>query len=167
MEIILRDHVENLGRRGEIVNVAPGYARNYLLPQKLALLVTEANRRQVGRERAIVDAREAEERTAAEAVAASMQGLECTIARRVGETGTLYGSVTAADIAEAFEGGTVEIDKKQILLRDPIKELGAFTVPITLHQEVTADVVVNVVAEGDDGQPVPAAPAPEGETGES
>ena len=167
MEIILRDHVENLGRRGDIVNVAPGYARNYLLPQKLALSVTAANRRQVERERAIVDAHEAEEQSAAETVAARMQGLECTIARRVGETGTLYGSVTAADIAEAFEGGTVEINKKQIVLRDPIKELGAFTVPITLHQEVTAEVVVNVVAEGDDGQSVPAAPAPEGETGAS
>ena len=164
MEIILRDHVENLGRRGEIVNVAPGYARNYLLPQKLALPVTETNRRQVERERARADAIEAKERSAAEAVAGRLRGLECTIARRVGETGTLYGSVTAADIAEAFEGREVEINRKQILLHDPIKELGAFNVAIKLHHEVTAEVLVNVVAEGSEGQPVHSAPAPEGET---
>lgn len=166
MEIILRDHVENLGRRGDIVNVAPGYARNYLLPQKLALPVTEANRRQVDRERARADAREAQERSAAESVAGRLQGIECTIARRVGETGTLYGSVTAADIAEAFEGGEVEINRKQILLQDPIKELGAFHVAIKLHHDVTAEVLVNVVAEGNDSPPAQAAPAREGETGE-
>ncbi|MXZ71353.1 MAG: 50S ribosomal protein L9 [Acidobacteria bacterium] len=148
MEVILRNHVEHLGRRGDIVTVANGYARNYLLPQKLALQVTEANKRQVERERSLAEAREAEERVAAEAVASRMAGLECTIVRRVGQTGTLYGSVTSADIAEAFEGAEVEISKKQIRLREAIKSLGAFPVPIKLHHDVTAEVVVNVVAEG-------------------
>ena len=148
MEIILRSHIENLGRRGDVVNVANGYARNYLLPRKLALQVTEANKRQVERERTVVEAIETEERNAAEGVARQMKGLECTIERRVGETGTLYGSVTVADIAEAFEGGEFEIGKKQIRMRDPIKELGAFTVPVKLHHDVVAEVVVNVVAEG-------------------
>ncbi len=156
MEIILRDHIENLGRRGDVVSVANGYARNYLLPRKLALQVTEANKHQVERERTLAEVREAEERGAAEGVARQMEGLECTIERRVGETGTLYGSVTVADIAEAFEGGEFEISKKQIRMRDPIKELGAFKVPVKLHHDVMAEVVVNVVAEGS-SRPVPAA----------
>lgn len=153
MEVILRNHVEHLGRRGDIVTVANGYARNYLLPQKLALQVTEASKRQVERERALAEAREAEERVAAEAVASRMAGLECTIVRRVGQTGTLYGSVTAADIAEAFEGAEVEITRKQIRLREAIKSLGAFPVPVRLHHDVTAEVVVNVVGEGYESQP--------------
>lgn len=167
MEVILRNHVEHLGRRGDIVTVANGYARNYLLPQKLALQVNEANKRQVERERSLAEAREAEERVAAEAVANRMAGMECTIVRRVGQTGTLYGSVTAADIAEAFEGAEVEINKKQIRLREAIKSLGAFPVPVKLHHDVTAEVVVNVVAEGY-GSPVAAPQADEaGETGEA
>lgn len=153
MEVILRNHVEHLGRRGDIVTVANGYARNYLLPQKLALQVTEASKRQVERERALAEARESEERVAAEAVASRMAGLECTIVRRVGQTGTLYGSVTAADIAEAFEGAEVEITRKQIRLREAIKSLGAFPVPVRLHHDVTAEVVVNVVGEGYESQP--------------
>ena len=156
MEVILRNHVEHLGRRGDIVTVANGYARNYLLPQKLALQVTEASKRQVERERALAEAREAEERVAAEAVASRMAGLECTIVRRVGQTGTLYGSVTAADIAEAFEGAEVEITKKQIRLREAIKSLGAFPVPVRLHHDVTAEVIVNVVGEGYESQPAEA-----------
>lgn len=156
MEVILRNHVEHLGRRGDIVTVANGYARNYLLPQKLALQVTEASKRQVERERALAEAREAEERVAAEAVASRMAGLECTIVRRVGQTGTLYGSVTAADIAEAFEGAEVEITRKQIRLREAIKSLGAFPVPVRLHHDVTAEVTVNVVGEGYESQPAEA-----------
>lgn len=156
MEVILRNHVEHLGRRGDVVTVANGYARNYLLPQKLALQVTEASKRQVERERALAEAREAEERVAAEAVASRMAGLECTIVRRVGQTGTLYGSVTAADIAEAFEGAEVEITRKQIRLREAIKSLGAFPVPVRLHHDVTAEVTVNVVGEGYESQPAEA-----------
>src|SRR5690348_8829457 len=102
MEVILREHVDNLGRRGEIVKVADGYARNYLLPRKLALVATEGNKKQIERERVKLDAHEAEERKAAEAVAARMANLEIDIARRVGETEALYGSVTTADVAAAL-----------------------------------------------------------------
>ena len=100
MEVILRDHVEHLGRRGEIVKVADGYARNYLLPRKLALPATDANRKWVERERKIAEARDAEERGAAEAIATRLNALELQINRRVGENDQLYGSVTNADIAE-------------------------------------------------------------------
>lgn len=152
MEIILREHIENLGRRGDVVTVANGYARNYLLPRKLALAVTETNRRQVERERAVAEAREAAERTDAEAVAASLRGVECTILRRVGETGTLYGSVTSADIAEQIERQGLSIDKRTIQLADPLKELGAFTVAVRVHRDVTAEITVNVAREDGDGE---------------
>src|ERR671913_2221463 len=101
MEVILREHVDNLGRRGEIVKVANGYARNYLLPRKLALAVTDANKRQIERERKVADVREAEEKQQAEAVAQRLATTEIEIARRVGENNTHYGSVTSADIAHA------------------------------------------------------------------
>src|SRR5712672_1428436 len=110
MEVILREHVDNLGRRGEIVKVAAGYARNYLLPRKLALLVTAGNRKHVERERVKFDAQELEEKAAAEAVAGRMAGLEIVIARKVGETEALYGSVTAVDIAEALLAKGFDID---------------------------------------------------------
>ena len=145
MKIILRETVDNLGRRGEIVNVANGYARNYLLPQKLALLVTEANKRQVEREREVADVREAEEHQVAEGVATRISALECVIARRVGETDTLYGSVTSADIAEFLESQHLPTDKRKIQLGEPIKALGAFTVAIKLHRAVTAELSVKVV----------------------
>ena len=162
MEIILREEIENLGRRGEVVTVANGYARNYLLPRKLALAVTAANRRQVAREQALADAREAAERTDAEGVAARLRGVECTIIRRVGETGTLYGSVTTADIAEQIERQGLPIDRRTIQLADPIKELGAFTVGVRVHRDVTADITVNVVKEESDAetpQDAPGTPA--------
>src|ERR1700752_2053665 len=100
MEVILREHVDNLGRRGEIVKVADGDARNYLLPRKLALLVTEGNRKQIERERAKFDAKEAEEQKVAGAIAERLTNVEVAIARKVGETEVLYGSVTTSDIAE-------------------------------------------------------------------
>ena len=102
MEVILREHVDNLGRRGDVVKVAAGYARNYLLPRKLALAVTEANKRQIERERKVAEARDAEEKSQAEALAQRLAQLEIEIARRVGENDTLYGSVTSADIAQAL-----------------------------------------------------------------
>src|SRR3954468_19805060 len=102
MEVILREHVDNLGRRGEIVKVADGYARNYLLPRKLALLATEGNKKQVERERVKFDVKELEEQKIAQAVADRMATVEIEIARRVGETEALYGSVTNADIADAL-----------------------------------------------------------------
>ena len=124
MEVILREHVDNLGRRGEIVKVADGYARNYLLPRKLALLATEGNKQQVERERAKFEAKEAEDKKAAEAIAARISTAEVTIARKVGETEALYGSVTTADIAEALASSGFSVDRRKIQLPEPIKRLG-------------------------------------------
>ena len=120
MEVILRDHVDHVGRRGEIVKVADGYARNYLLPRKLALPATEANRKRVERERKIAEAHEAEERAAAEAIAVRLTALELSIARKVGETEQLYGSVTNADIGDLLKQKGFEIDRRKILLPDPL-----------------------------------------------
>ncbi|MEZ5418503.1 MAG: 50S ribosomal protein L9 [Vicinamibacterales bacterium] len=147
MEIILRDHVENLGARGQIVKVADGYARNYLLPRNLALPATEGNKKRVERERRIAEAREAEERAASEAIATRLTALELTFTRRVGETEQLYGSVTSQDIADALKAKGFELDKRKILLPDAIKALGEATVPVKLHREVTAQVKVIVAKE--------------------
>ena len=144
MEIILRDHVEHVGRRGEVVKVADGYARNYLLPRKLALLATEANKKRVERERKLVEARESEERGAAEAAGARIAALEITITRKVGENDQLYGSVTNGDIAEAMKAQGFEIDRRKILLPDPLKALGETMVPVKLHRDVTVQVKVTV-----------------------
>jgi large subunit ribosomal protein L9 len=148
MEVILREHVEHLGRRGEIVKVADGYARNYLLPRKLALLATEGNKKQIERERAKLETQEAEEKKVAEAIADRMANLEVVIARKVGETEALYGSVTTADVAEALTAKGFDIDRRKIQLADPIKKLGDFDLPIRLQREVIATVKVRVVAEG-------------------
>ena len=147
MEVILREHVDNLGRRGEVVKVAPGYARNYLLPRKLALQVTEANKRQIERERAVAEARDAEEKMQAEAFAQRVSQTEVEIARRVGENNTLYGSVTSADIAQALLAKGFEIEKRKIQLAEPIKALGEFTVSVKVHREVVSQVKVKVVPE--------------------
>jgi large subunit ribosomal protein L9 len=147
MEVILREHVDNLGRRGDVVKVAEGYARNYLLPRKLALAVTDNNKRQIDRERKIADAREAEERSQAEAIAQRIAQLEIEIARRVGEHETLYGSVTSADIAHALEAKGFEVDKRKIQLPEPLKALGETTGPSKIHRDVTAQLRVKVVAD--------------------
>ena len=144
MEVILRDHVENLGRRGDVVKVADGYARNYLLPRKLALPATPGNKKVVERQRRIADAREAAEKSGAEAIAARLTQAECVFARRVGEHDTLYGSVTAADIADALGAKGFEVDKRKIHLEEPLKHVGDFTVEIRLHREVVAHVPVKV-----------------------
>ena len=147
MEVILREHVDNLGVRGDVVKVASGYARNYLLPRKLALAVNEANKRQIERERKNAEVRELEEKTQAEAFAARLAEAEISIARRVGEHDALYGSVTSADIAAALAAKGFEIDKRKISLAEPIKALGEVTVPVKIHRDVTAQVKVSVVAE--------------------
>ena len=148
MEVILREHVDNLGKRGEIVKVADGYARNFLLPRKLALVATDGNRKQIEREREKFEAREAEERKGAEAVAARMGNLEIDIARRVGESDVLFGSVTTADIAEAMLAKGFEVDRRKLQLAEPIKKLGEYDVPLRLSPEVIAHIKVRVVAEG-------------------
>ena len=147
MEIILREHVDNLGRRGDVVKVADGYARNYLLPRKLALKVTEANKRQIDRERAQADLRDAEEKGQAEALAERLGQVEIEIARRVGENNVLYGSVTSADIAHALEAKGFPVDKRKITLVDSIKAIGEVTVPLKIHRDVTAQLKVKVVPE--------------------
>src|SRR5262249_47827432 len=140
MEVILREHVEHLGRRGEIVKVADGYARNYLLPRKLALPATDGNKKQIARERAKREAKEAEEKQVAQAVSERLAGVELPIVRKVGETEALYGSVTSADIAEALAARGFEVDRRKIQLGEPIKKLGEFDVPIRLQREVVATV---------------------------
>ncbi|MCA1585862.1 MAG: 50S ribosomal protein L9 [Acidobacteria bacterium] len=145
MEVILRDHVENLGRRGEIVKVADGYARNFLLPRKLALPATDANRHRIDRERKVVEVREAEERGQFEAIATRLGALEIRITRKVGDNGQLYGSVTNADIADALAVKGFDVDRRKILLADPLKAVGETTVPVKLHRDVTAQLRVAVV----------------------
>jgi large subunit ribosomal protein L9 len=147
MEIILREHVDNLGKRGEVVKVAAGYARNFLLPRKLALPVTDGNRKLIERERKLADVRESEERQAAEALAARIAEVELTIARRVGDTEQLYGSVTSADLAEALSTRGLDVDRRKIQLTEPLKALGETTVPIKLHRDVTAQLKVSVVKQ--------------------
>jgi large subunit ribosomal protein L9 len=153
MEVILRQHVDKLGNRGEIVKVADGYARNYLLPRNLALPVTEGNKRHVERERKLMDQRESEERAQAEAMAARLVEVEIAIARRVGDTAQLYGSVTAADIAEFINSKGFDIDRRKLILPEAIKALGEFDVPLKLHREVTVPLKVKVVREGGEQPP--------------
>jgi large subunit ribosomal protein L9 len=148
MEVILREHVDNLGKRGEIVKVADGYARNYLLPRKLALPATEGNRKHVERERKILEAREAQEKGQAEALASRLGALEITIARRVGETDQLYGSVTAADITDFLKEKGFDVDRRKLILPEPLKTLGDHNVPLKLHREITVPLKVRVVKEG-------------------
>jgi large subunit ribosomal protein L9 len=147
VEVILREHVDNLGRRGDVVKVAEGYARNYLLPRKLALPVTESNKRQIERERKLAEARDMEEKGAAEAVAARLTQVEIEIPRRVGENETLYGSVTSADIAQALKDKGFDVDKRKIVLPEPLKALGENTIPVKIHREVTAQIKVKVVPQ--------------------
>jgi len=149
MEVILREHVDNLGRRGEVVKVADGYARNYLLPRKLALLATDGNKKQIERERAKFDALEAEEHKVAEALAGRLAGVEIAIARKVGETEALYGSVTTSDIAEALAAKGFDIDRRKMQLAEPIKKLGEYDLPVKLHRDVITHLKVKVVAEGE------------------
>jgi large subunit ribosomal protein L9 len=147
MEVILRDHVDNVGKRGDVVKVADGYARNYLLPRKLALPATEANKQWIARERKIAESREAEERVAAEAVADRLVALDLQIARKVGENDTLYGSVTNADIADLLKEKGFDLDRRKILLPDAIRSLGETHVPVKLHRDVTAQLKLTVVKE--------------------
>jgi large subunit ribosomal protein L9 len=145
IEVILKEHVEHLGQRGEIVKVADGYARNFLFPRKLALAVTDENKRQIERERAKAEAREADELRVAQALATRIENVEISIARRVGDQETLYGSVTSADIAEALAARELNIDRRRIQLPEPLKALGEHTVPVKLHRELTANVKVKIV----------------------
>lgn len=146
--VLLREDVDNLGGRGEIVKVRSGYARNYLLPQGLATLATKGNLKQVEQERAALLRKAATEKATAEGQAAQMGDIALQFERRAGEHGALFGSVTSMDIAEALKAKGYEIDRRKIVLKDAIKETGSYTVPVKLHREVTLQVPVKVTAEG-------------------
>jgi large subunit ribosomal protein L9 len=146
--VLLREDIDDLGARGEIVKVKAGYARNYLLPRKLAVQATASNVKQIEQERARLLKKESTERASAEAQAGQLGALRLSFERRVGEHGLLYGSVTSMDIAEALKERGYEIDRRRISLRDPIKETGEFTVPVRLHREVTVEIPVVVTGAG-------------------
>jgi large subunit ribosomal protein L9 len=146
--VLLREDVENLGGRGEIVKVRAGYARNYLLPQGLATLATKGNVKQVEGERAALLRKAATEKATADAQAAQMKDISLQFERHAGEQGLLFGSVTSMDIADALKAKGYEIDRRKIVLKEAIKETGEFTVPVKLHREVTLQVPVTVTAEG-------------------
>ncbi len=147
MEVILREDVEKLGARGQIVKVADGYARNFLLPKKLAMPATDANRKVVEQERQAHLRREAKEKAAAQELSQMMQGLAVTIVQKAGEQDQLFGSVTAKDIVDALEAQNYTVDRRKIHLEEPIKQLGTYTVPIRLHREVSVELTVNVVRD--------------------
>jgi large subunit ribosomal protein L9 len=148
IEVILKEHVEHLGRRGEVVKVADGYARNFLLPRQLALAVTVENTRQIAREKTKAEARDAEELTQAQALQTRLEVVEVVIGRRVGEHDTLYGSVTTSDVAEALAAKSLTVDRRKIQLAEPLKTLGEHLVPVRLHRDVVAKVKVRVEAAG-------------------
>jgi large subunit ribosomal protein L9 len=146
--VLLREDIDDLGARGEIVKVKAGYARNYLLPRKLAVEATASNVKQIEQERAALLKKEANERSTAEAQAGQLGALRLNFERRVGEHGLLYGSVTSMDIAEALKERGYEIDRRRITLRDAIKETGEYTVPVRLHRDVTVEIPVVVAGAG-------------------
>jgi large subunit ribosomal protein L9 len=148
MELILRDDVEKVGRRGDIVKVKDGYARNFLLPRGLGMPVTAANKAMIEKERKAHEARLAKEKAEFESLAARIGGLRFVAPRKVGESDVLYGSVTSGDIAEFLRGKGIEIDKRKVLLEEPIKRLGEHEVKVKLHPEVLASVRLLVTKEG-------------------
>jgi large subunit ribosomal protein L9 len=147
MEVILKEDVANLGHRGDVVKVAEGYGRNFLLPRKLALQATLANKAVVEQMKSAAARRSASEKAVAEALVAKLEPVVLSFTRKTGEAGQLFGSVTSADIAAGLESKGFEVDRRKIQVAEPIKSLGDFTVAIKLHREVTAHVKVKVVAE--------------------
>lgn len=147
MEVILREDIEKLGNRGQVVNVAAGYARNYLLPKRLAVAATEGNKKIVEQERQAHLRREAKEVADAQDLAKLMANVSVTIAQKAGEQDQLFGSVTAQDIAGALEKQGYNIERRKIQLAEPIKQLGEYKVPVRLHRDVTIEIPVNVTRE--------------------
>ena len=147
MEVILREDVDKLGHRGQVVKVAAGYARNSLLPKRLAVPATDANKKIVEQERHAALRREAKEAADAGELGKMIQSVTITIAQKAGENDQLFGSVTTKDIADSLEQQGYQIDRRKVQLHEPIKTLGEFKVPLRLHKDVTVDLVVNVVRE--------------------
>jgi large subunit ribosomal protein L9 len=151
MKVILADDVRGLGHRGETVTVKPGYARNYLFPGGFAYEATDANVRRLGEEKKKYDEKMLAEKGVAEGVAKKMEGLTVVIAKKAGDEGQLYGSVTAADIADALAARSIEVDRRRVELAEPIRRVGEHTVHVRLHRDVVATLTVEVQAAG---QPV-------------
>lgn len=147
MQIILQEDVEKLGNRGELVDVAAGYARNFLLPRKLGIEATPGNMKRLERMRVSFAKKEATEKGAAQTLADSLQGVSLAFTRKAGENEQLFGSVTSADIAAALEAQGYNIDKRKITLADPIKIVGDYEIPVKLHREITSNVKVTVRKE--------------------
>jgi large subunit ribosomal protein L9 len=147
MEVILREDIDKLGSRGQLVKVAPGYARNFLLPRRMAVAATEANKKIVEQERQAHLRREAKEQADAQELAKMMASVELRIAQKAGEADQLFGSVTAADISVALEKAGYTIDRRKVHLEEPIKTLGDFKVAVRLHRDVTVEIPVHVVRE--------------------
>jgi len=147
MKVILREDVENLGRGGEVVEVKPGYGRNFLLPRGLAVLANPKNVRELDHQKSVASAKAAKMKASAEAVARRLAESPVTLKRKVGEQDKLYGSVTALDVAEALAARGLVIDRRSIDLKDPIKTVGDFEVPVKLHHEVVGKAKVKVEAE--------------------
>ena len=150
MEVILKEDVPKLGSRGDVVKVAEGYGRNYLLPRKLAMEATTANRAVIEQMKAAALRRSIRDKADAEALAAQMKELTLTFRRKVGEQEHLFGSVTSGDVAEALEAKGFSVDRRKVHLDDPIKSLGEFNVSVRLHKEVTASVKVAVEKEAEE-----------------
>ena len=147
MEVILREEVDKLGHRGAIVKVADGYARNYLLPRKLAVAATDANRKIVEQERQAWLRKEAKVKTDAEDLSKLLDGITLTFHHRVGENDQLFGSVTAKDIAEALEKQNFHIERRKVVLEEPIRSLGEHKVTLRLHRDVSTEILVVVEKE--------------------
>lgn len=152
VELILLQRVEHLGQMGEVVKVKPGYARNYLLPQRKALRATKENRQSFEQQRAQLEAQNLKRREEAERVAERVGGIAVVIIRQAGESGGLYGSVSARDIAEASTAAGLSIDRQQVVLRRPIKTLGLWRVHVMLHPEVTIEITVNVARSAEEAE---------------
>lgn len=145
MEVILKEDIEKLGKAGEVIKVKPGFARNYLLPRKLALESTQSNLKLIEVQKKIIQKRVSDELKDAEALKAKLSSLSCSISVKVGDDDKAFGSVTSADIARVLDGEGVKIDKRKIELDEPIKALGVYTVSVKLHKDVTAPLKVWVV----------------------
>ena len=147
MKVILKETIDSLGIIGSEVDVAKGYARNYLLPQKKALLATPQNRKLMEKERTKFELQIAKERNLAEQMAQKLEGVKCTIAAKVSEENRLYGSISVRDIVEALAAQDIVLEKRMILLKEPIKETGSYKVPIRVYKEVEPKIIVEIVPE--------------------
>jgi len=147
MEVILKEDVNNLGHRGDVVKVADGYGRNFLLPKKLAMEATATNRKQIEDMKASAIRKSAKEKSEAEALVSQLNNVALAFERKVGEHDQLFGSVTSADVAHALEQKGFNIDRRKVHLEEPLKQLGEFHIPVRLHREVTAHVAVTVKAD--------------------